>query len=216
MSQIKDYAVANGFENLDYLLEKMIYEGGFGALVIIDELSEELEAVLVRQFKFPVEVITLSRYSNEQADRIYQFEPFLADVTGPEEVPGGGAEPSAGRMDIAEVDTIVVPAREDGFKEVFLGENRWYAIRIHGSMIPRIKHIAAYRVAPISAVTHIARVGSIERWKESDKYVVNFAQPAVEINPVPLVKKGKVKQLQGPRYTSHERLLSSKTLDEAF
>lgn len=78
-----DYAAANGYENLDFLLEKMIYEGGFGALVIIDELSEDLEAILVRQFKFPVEVITLSRYASEAGERIYQFEPFLADVTAP-------------------------------------------------------------------------------------------------------------------------------------
>jgi hypothetical protein len=30
-------------------------------------------------------------------------------------------------------DTIIVPAREDGFSELFLGENRWYAIRIGGA-----------------------------------------------------------------------------------
>lgn len=74
-------------------------------------------------------------------------------------------QPSAVRVDIAEVDTIVVPAREDGFQDMFLGENRWYAIRIHGSMIPRLRYIAVYRVAPVSVVTHIAPVASIERWK---------------------------------------------------
>lgn len=62
---------------------------------------------------------------------------------------------------IAEVDTIVVPAQEDGFQDTFLGENRWYAIRIHESMIPLIRYIAAYRVAPISAVTHWAPVNNI-------------------------------------------------------
>ena len=33
----------------------------------------------------------------------------------------------------------MVPAREDGFNETFLAENRWYAIRIHSSMLPKIR-----------------------------------------------------------------------------
>jgi hypothetical protein len=43
---------------------------------------------------------------------------------------------------IEEVDTIVVPARAEGFRDVFLGERRWWEIRISAAMIPRIKYIA--------------------------------------------------------------------------
>jgi hypothetical protein len=88
---------------------------------------------------------------------------------------------------------------EEGFREVFLGENRWFAIRVHGTMRPQIKYIAGYQVAPISAVTHIAPVRSVEPWKESDKFVVNFSEPAKEIGPIPLVKGGRVKALQNLR-----------------
>ena len=42
-------------------------------------------------------------------------------------------------------DTIVVPAQEKGFNEVFLGEDCWYAIRIGGGKLNQIKHIAAYQ-----------------------------------------------------------------------
>jgi hypothetical protein len=37
-----------------------------------------------------------------------------------------------------ELDTAVIPAREDEFQETFVGENRWHAVRIHGSMRPQI------------------------------------------------------------------------------
>jgi hypothetical protein len=57
----------------------------------------------------------------------------------------------------AESDTIIVPAREDGFKEVFIGLNQWYAIRIGAAMKDRIKYIAAYQVAPVSAITQSRR-----------------------------------------------------------
>jgi hypothetical protein len=117
---------------------------------------------------------------------------------------------------IAEVNTIVVPAREDGFREVFLGENRWYEIRIHHSVIPGIKYIAAYQVAPVSAITHWALVKNIEPWQDSGKFVVNFAKPAKEMKPIPLVPKSRVKALQNLRYTSFDRLQRAKTLDEVF
>jgi hypothetical protein len=37
-------------------------------------------------------------------------------------------------------DTIVIPAREDGFKKAFLGENSWYAIRINAKHIQKLKY----------------------------------------------------------------------------
>ena len=83
-------------------------------------------------------------------------------------------------------------------------------------MIPKIKNIAAYRVAPRSAITHIAPVKSIEQWKDTNKYVLYFSEPAKRITPIKLVSKGKVKALQNSRYTSLERLIAAKTLDEAF
>ncbi len=214
LEKCQQYAHDNGFENVDVLLEKMIYhKDAFNALLIIDELSEELEIVLLSRFKFPVETITLQRYRSKEGERLYRFEPFLQDVSGDMDIPTKGKPVT---LDPAELDTIVVPAREDGFKETFLGENRWYKIRIHSSMIPKIKYIAAYQIAPVSAITHIAEVESIEQWPETSKYVVNFTGPAKKIRPISLVPRSKIKALQAPRYTSMTRLKAAKTMDEAF
>jgi hypothetical protein len=46
----------------------------------------------------------------------------------------------------------VVPAQKEGFVQVFVGENAWYAIRISGGMIQKIKYIAAYQSQPVSAM----------------------------------------------------------------
>ena len=54
-----------------------------------------------------------------------------------------------------------VPAREDDFRRVFLGENRWWPIRIVAAMKSKLRHIAAYQVKPISAVTHVASIKEI-------------------------------------------------------
>ncbi len=209
----ESYVNANNFENIDVLLDRMIYEGEFAALVVIDELPERLESVLAKKFKFGVEVLTLSRYSNERGEYVYEFEPFLSDVYHADLSEGDG-EP--GQVDVSDIDTVVVPAHDEGFENVFMGENRWYAVRIHGSMIPRINHVAVYRVAPTSAITHVAPVQSIEPWRDTDKKVINFAEPAEEIGPIKLVPKGKSKALQNLRYTSYDRLMNAKTVDEAF
>ena len=204
-AKCEDFAKKYGYENVDYLLETIIHKmDSFNALLIIDELGEELETVLISRFKFPVEVTTLKRFKNQKGEILYDFQPFLNEVTEDTE-----------KVDISEIDTIVVPAREDGFKEAFIDGNCWYAIRLNSSMIPKIKYIAAYQVAPISAITHIAEVKSIEQWKDTNKYILYFTEPAEKIKKVPL-GNAKGKAPQSPRYSSRNRILESKTLDSVF
>ena len=201
----EDFAKKYGYENVDYLLETIVHKkDSFNALLIIDDLSEELETVMISRFKFPVEIITLKRYKNSKGNVLYEFEPFLNEVMDDTE-----------KVDISEIDTIVVPARKDGFNDVFIGENCWYAIRLNSSMIPKIKYIAAYQVAPISGITYLAEVKSIEQWQDSNKYILYFSQPAEKIRKVGLGKlKGKAPQ--SPRYSSKQRILNADSLDNVF
>jgi hypothetical protein len=83
-------------------------------------------------------------------------------------------------------------------------------------MIPKIKYIAGYQAAPISAITHFAPVKSIEPYKDTAKYILYFSEPATEISPIKLVPKGKVKPPYSSRYTTLERLKAANNLDEAF
>ncbi len=211
----EDFVVEHNYRNLDHMLEEMVFDAPFAALVIIDEMSDMLQTVLAEKFKFGVEVLQVSRFTNDDGDMFYQFEPFLAGVS--EDLQTATTNNNRSRtLDVEEVDTIVVPAQADGFQETFLGENRWYAIRIHGTMRPQIKYIAAYQVRPISAITHVAPVRSIEPWGDSGKFVVNFAEPAEEIGAIELVSNSRVKALQNIRYTTLERLQSATTLDDVW
>lgn len=109
-------------------------------------------------------------------------------------------------------DTIIVPARKDGFDNVFLGENAWWSIRIKESKIPDLKYIAGYQVAPVSAVTHIAKIKTIvESDVDPGKYKVIFDGPPQEIKHIPLGKKSKI---QGPAYCEFKKISSSKNVDE--
>jgi hypothetical protein len=114
-----------------------------------------------------------------------------------------------------EVDTVIVPAQKDGFNRVFLGENCWYAIRISGGMLDKIKYIAVYQSQPISAITHLAPVDRIEPYGEGGKYKVIFSEPAKSIGPVPYADAPSG-AMQGPRYTSFERLKTAKKLSDVM
>ena len=69
---------------------------------------------------------------------------------------------------------------------------------------------------PESAITHVAEVSSIEPWRDTSKYVLNFKGPATALNRIPLVPNGRIMAPQGPRYTSFARLQKAKNLDEVF
>lgn len=215
-TRCENAAQEGGFRNLDHFLESLVLDKEFRALVIIDEETDDLHAV-TKNLGFPVEIIEFSTYINSKGEYIHRCDPFLADVDvvdveAADDVPIQQRRP----RDPSNLDTVVVPAHEDGFKRVFLGENRWWEVRIHPTMAKQLKYVAAYVTAPTSAITHYAPIRSIEPWKNTGKMVINFAEPAREIAPLKLTKNGRVRHLQGLRYTNFEKLEKATSLDEAF
>jgi len=108
---------------------------------------------------------------------------------------------------------MVVPCRDWGFNKAFIGENSWYYVRISAGKLDRIKWCAAYQVAPVSAITHIAPVDRIVQFGEQGQYKLIFSSPAVKLDhPIPLgaIKSG---AMQGPRYTTLSKIKSAKDFD---
>ena len=102
----QQFALKNGFENADRLLERLVHGSDrFNALVIVDELSDELERALISRFRFPVEVLTLQRYRSASGDRLYRFDPFMGDVW----VNGNGSPSEQAEVDTMARDTPRLP-----------------------------------------------------------------------------------------------------------
>lgn len=192
------------YDNLNELLDKVIFENKPAAIIVIDEATDELFNVM-NQLTMTTEVIEAQTYVCGDK-KLHRFSPFKDDVLV--DLPANS--------DADELDTIIVPAREDGFNEEFLKNNRWFAIRISSAMIDKIKHIAAYQVAPISGITYIADVERIEKYKDTNKYIVYFKTGSLKkLNKVSLGKK-KGLAPQAPRYSSYNAILSAHTLDDLW
>lgn len=137
--------------------------------------------------------------------RAFEFaKPVATPQTSPK---AGAAKTQAAKVP----DTVIVPAQAEGFQQVFLGEHCWYAIRIAGGMLDRLKYIAGYQTAPVSAVTHYAPIDRIEPYGDGRKYKLIFSAPAVEIGPIPL-GDSPPGTMQGPRYTFFDKLKAATTL----
>lgn len=191
------------YDNLNELLDKVIFENKPAAIIVIDEATDELFNVM-NQLTMTTEVIEAQTYVCGDK-KLHRFSPFKDDVLV--DLPANS--------DADELDTIIVPAREDGFNEEFLKNDRWFAIRISGAMLDKIKYIAAYQVAPVSGITYIAEADRIEKYKDTNKYIVFFKPGTVKkINKVALGKKKLAPQ--APRYSCYNTIIAAKTLDDLW
>lgn len=125
---------------------------------------------------------------------------------------------SKGLGTLAEVDTIVCPARPRGFKNVFLGENRWYAIRMSAAMIPQIKYIAMYETNPYSGIRWIGYVQDIKPFRDTDKFEIIMSGKEELDNPLRLTPEEYQLGVapRGPKYTKMELLIKAKKLGDIF
>lgn len=210
MTFIESKASEMGYRNIDAMLESMIYRDTVDAIVIIDNSSAELENVL-SHLSMKIDIIEFKAYENGAGNRLYKFIPFNNEVK--EFV---AARSGAKNVSPEDIDTIVVPAQEEGFQSAFIESNAWWQIRISVSMLDKIKYIAAYRTAPVSAITHVAEVDRIERYKDTNKYILYFKESAKAIPHIELDKDKKGVAPQASRYTNYARLMSATKLSEVF
>jgi len=206
---------SSSHRNIDNYLDKAVY-GEFRALVIIDEARSQLHNV-IKRINANISILEISSYKSTSGEILHLYDTLYDEgddhLTDPNQ--DFSSDPTAitkRRQRRAKCDTVVVPAREEGFKNVFLGENRWYAIRIGAAMKSKIKHIAAYQVSPVSSITHIASVDAISLYEDTGKYQLTFKNPAEPITPLKVIDPNK--SPQGPVYVEFEKLLKAKTFDE--
>lgn len=120
------------------------------------------------------------------------------------------AQPSAGGLK----DTIIVPAQKEGFDRAFMTARAWWAVRVAAKHRDHLKWVAAYQVAPVSAVTHVARIDRLEPFGDEGKFKIVFSG-----DPVPLahaVPFGNAAQgaMQGARYTTRAALDAAQTVKD--
>lgn len=196
------------YPNISELLDEAIFRQHPGYIVIIDEASERLREVL-KVLESSPEVIEIKKYISKN-QVMYQFSDF--------EFAQAKASTSKRVKTLAEVDTIVCPARPEGFKEVFMAQNRWYAIRMSAAMIPQIKYIAMYETKPISGIRWIGYVQDIRPFQDTSKFEIILSEREKLDKPLRLSAEEKKKGVapRSPRYTKMELIKATKKFSDLF
>lgn len=113
-------------------------------------------------------------------------------------------------------DTAIFPAHNDGFEEAFLGENCWYSVRIKESRIPKIKYVAVYRAAPVSGITHYAKVKGIKQYENTGKWIIFFEGSAISLQNTIQLGSTDANAMRSPRYTTLSKLLVANVVADLF
>ena len=110
-------------------------------------------------------------------------------------------------------DTIIISAKQDSFDKVFLGESCWYPLRIGTEKLKTLRWIAVYRTAPVSAITHFARIEQIADYNDTGRFKIVFKEPKELETPI-VLGENRSRTLQGQRYTILEKLKAAKQIED--
>jgi len=192
------------------LLDTVVLDQDFDYAIVIDEKTEELERV-VRPYG--PEIIVLKKYQYND-EIIYHIE---GDEEQVQFQRIGKTVKSKHKMrKLPGIDTIVCPAQPEGFNEVFLNENRWFAVRIRHTMIPKLKYLAMYEKNPISAIRYIGRIKEIKPYKNTGKFEIVLDGKPQKITPIKLSKEFPNLFPQAPRYTIKSLIDKGRKLEDIF
>jgi len=202
--EIENLVIKN-FRNAEQAISNIFKENRIRILVIIDSETSDLNKILDIFSSLRPEVIELKRFRNEN-DSIYIFTEFQEGIED---------FSKETKKDIDQIDTIICPAREEGFKEVFIRENRWYAVRISSSIIPQLKYIAMFETAPVSSIRWIGEIKEIKPYKDTGKYEI-VLEHKEEITPIKLDSGVKGLAPQSPRYSTIDLIKKAKKISEIW
>lgn len=113
-------------------------------------------------------------------------------------------------------NTVILSSADRGFEETFLGEIEapcWYPCTCSADRIPNLMYIAIYRGAPISAITHYAKVKEIIEDPGKGKVCYFDGEPIELPRKIGLGNKPNC-FFRGAKYTCIESLLNATTADD--
>ena len=174
----------------------------------VDRIAKEFSKISERNFSrnFIIEE-AIKEYVSEAASVLLDLH--KVDI-------GESLEEDEGGSASIEFDLVIYPAHNDGFEETFIGEDCWYSVRIKEDKIPKVKYVAVYRSAPVSGITHYAKVKEISQYMDTNKKIIYFDGPAVQLNNTVQLGATDPNAMRSPRYTTLSKLKNATTVKDLF
>jgi len=189
------------FSNISEALDYAIYKNDYGFVIVIDEITEDLTRVTREIAKQP-EVLELKKMVSGH-EELYLYEELLKEFE----------EEKSTKVNEEEIDTIVCPARKEGFKSAFLEQKAWWQVRISANVRNKLKYLAMYEVAPVSAIRWYGIITSIKAYEDTGKYKIYCS----EIHKIDSIKLDNPKYApQASRYTKFDLIRNASKISDIF
>lgn len=205
--EVEKYLLQSPFKNITELMIFLTEDNNIKIVVAIDDITADLNLAF-RIFKNPPDVVLLQRYSDENNNICYYYEPMRDEIEDIER------EKTISGKSVG-FDTVVCAAFEDGFKHAYIENNAWWAIRLSQEAREKLKYLAIYEKSPVAHISHYAEIDRIEPYKDTGKFILYLANKKT-IKPIKLSTGKKGEAPQAPRYTTLKKLLSAKTVSELW
>ena len=194
------------FKNITELMLYLTEKKDIKIVVAINDNTADLNLTF-KIFKNQPDVVLLQRYQYGN-DILYYYEPMREEIEDieTEKIKTG---------EVIDFDTVVCAAFEDGFKHAYIENNAWWAIRLSQEAREKLKYLAIYEKAPVAHIEHYAEIDHIESYKDTGKFIV-YLKNKKTIKPIPLGTGRKGEAPQSPRYTTFEKLLKAKSINELW
>ena len=116
-----------------------------------------------------------------------------------------------------EIDTIVCASSDSkSLEQVFLKDQHWYKILISDKMKNKIKYIAMYESAPVSAIRYIGKIKEIIPFEDSEFSEIILSEKPERIKPIKNSEDNPHLAPQSRKYTTKSRLDTAETLEDIF
>jgi hypothetical protein len=204
--EIEKFLPQTVFKNITELMLYLTEENGIKIVVAINEITADLNLAF-KIFKTPPDVVLLQRYIC--GDNLsYYYEPMREEIEDIEiqKIKTGKA---------VDFDTVVCAAFEDGFKHAYVENNAWWEIRLSQKARENLKYLAIYEKAPVAHISHYAKIEKIEPYKDTGKYIL-YLKNKKTVKPIKLSGKARGEAPQAPRYTTLDKLLEAKSINELW
>ncbi|MEK7496803.1 MAG: hypothetical protein AAB657_02755 [Patescibacteria group bacterium] len=203
--EIETYLNKTTFKTITELVLALT-ENDIKIVVVINEITPDLNLAF-NIFKNRPDLVLLQRYVSNN-ETLYYYEPMRDEIEDIEieKIKTGEA---------VNFDTVVCAAFEDGFKHAYMENNAWWAIRLSQEAREKLKYLAIYEKNPIAHVSHYAEIDRIELYKDTDKYIV-YLKNKKTVKPIKLGTGKRGEAPQAPRYTTLEKLLNAKTINQLW
>lgn len=110
-------------------------------------------------------------------------------------------------------DTVIFPAHHDGFKEVFMGKNAWWEVRLDERKIDKIDYIAIYITNPYSYISHVGKVKEIIKLPNG-KYKIILTGKPKKLDNLVVLGNASPQKTRSNLYTTLEKLKKAKEIKE--